>query len=79
MSNMELVREKKKRGRPSTGGRNPANWNKEKWERKTPYITTSITGTPEEIAQLKKMAADKGLSVSRFVINNMLYGNNLTK
>jgi len=34
-------------------------------------VTISISGTPTEIAELKKRAADAGLNVSRFVLDNL--------
>jgi len=34
-------------------------------------VTISISGTPTEINELKKRAADAGLNVSRFVLDNL--------
>lgn len=34
-------------------------------------VTISISGTPSEIEKLKELAAGAGLSVSRFVLDNL--------
>jgi hypothetical protein len=69
---MENKDKKHKVGRPSTGGRNPANWHKENWKRNKPHVTTSITGSPEEIAELKDLAKGLDKTVSRFVLDSLL-------
>lgn len=37
-------------------------------------VTISISGTQSEIDELKKRAADSGLNVSRFVLDNLTKG-----
>ena len=39
---------------------------------KKKYITLSISGTPEEIQNIKEKAKKTGLTVSRFVITNLI-------
>ena len=36
------------------------------------FQSTTISGTPEEIASLKKLADNNGKSVSRFVLDNFI-------
>lgn len=40
--------------------------------RKTIFKSTTISGSPEEIDALKKLAADSGMSLSRLVIETLL-------
>ena len=40
--------------------------------RKTIFKNTTISGSPEEIEALKKLAESKGKSLSRFVIESLL-------
>lgn len=40
--------------------------------RQTIYKTVSISGTPEEIEQLKKLAEKSGKTFSRFIIESFL-------
>lgn len=72
MYHMEKKNKKTKVGRPYTGGRNPANWHPENWQRKKPHVTTSITGSPEEITELKGLAKQNDKTVSRFVLDSLL-------
>lgn len=37
------------------------------------YKTVSISGTPEEIDDLKAKAKEEGLTLSRYVINKLLF------
>lgn len=60
------MEELKKRGRP-TGWRKTENTG-----RKTIFASTTISARPEEIAELKKLAAASGKSVSRFIIDSIL-------
>ena len=54
-------------GRPKGAkNKNPANG------RKTLFKSKSVTGYPEEIAELEKMAEASGKSFSRFVIEDLL-------
>jgi hypothetical protein len=69
---MENKDKKNKVGRPYTGGRNPANWHPENWKRNKPHVTTSITGSPEEIKELKGLAKQNDKTVSRFVLDSLL-------
>ena len=36
------------------------------------YENTTISGTPEEISALKKLAEEKGISLSRLIIETLL-------
>lgn len=36
------------------------------------FVTTSVSGTPEEIALLKEKAKEAGKTVSRFVLDSLL-------
>lgn len=40
--------------------------------RKKIFDSVTISGTPEEVAQLKKLASEKDKSVSRFIIERCL-------
>lgn len=40
--------------------------------RKTPYKNVTVSGSPEEIEELKKLAEASGKSLSRFVIESIL-------
>lgn len=63
---------KKKRGGARAGAGRPATG------RQTVFKTTAISGSPEEIEALKKLAGDAGKSLSRFVIESIL-GDSLAK
>ena len=39
------------------------------------FQSTSVTGTPEEIAQLKELAKAENKSVSRYVLDTLLHLN----
>lgn len=41
-------------------------------EDRTIYKNTTISGKPEELDKLKKLAADAGKTVSRFVLESLL-------
>lgn len=56
----------KERKRKAGGGRKPLPVGKKKV-----FQSTTISGTPEEIARLKKIADDNGKSVSRLVLDNI--------
>lgn len=58
----------KKAGR---GGARPGAGRK-KTGRLKQFVTTSVSGTPEEIARLKAKAAAAGKSVSRYVLDSLV-------
>ncbi len=58
--------EKKKRGRPK-GSPNKGT----ELGRKTLFVSTTISGSAEEIKLLKKKAYEAGKSVSRFILDNL--------
>lgn len=58
--------EKKKRGRPK-GSPNKGT----ELGRKTIFVSTTISGSAEEIKLLKKKASEAGKSVSRFILDNL--------
>lgn len=58
--------EKKKRGRPK-GSPNKGT----ELGRKTIFVSTTISGSAEEIKLLKKKACEAGKSVSRFILDNL--------
>lgn len=53
--------------RGEKGGR-PKGQHPEKWQRKTIFVSTTISGYPEEIYTLKERAKENDKSVSRFVL-----------
>lgn len=68
ISNME----EKKSGR---GGKRPGSGRKPTGD--TPEgknYTTSVTGTKKELETLKALAAEKNLTVSRYIIDSLVYG-----
>ena len=64
-----MSEEQKKRGGAREGaGRKPTG-------RLKMFANTTISGTPEEIAELKRLAKDSGKTVSRFLIDLALLQN----
>ena len=64
----------KERKRKAGGGRKPLPVGKKKV-----FQSTTISGTPEEIARLKKIADDNGKSVSRFILDEIKVDDNTHK
>ena len=64
----------KERKRKAGGGRKPLPEGKKKV-----FQSTTISGTPEEIARLKKIADDNGKSVSRFILDEIKVDDNTHK
>lgn len=56
---------------PGWGGARPGSGRK-KTGRLKEFVTTSVSGTPEEIARLKEKAKSAGKTVSRFVLDSLL-------
>lgn len=54
-----------KRGRPK--GRHPENW-----KRKTEFASVTIAGSPKRILRLKEKAKENDLSISRYVLDNLV-------
>lgn len=40
--------------------------------RKTPYVNITVSGSPEEIDNIKRLAKENNKSVSRFIIESVL-------
>lgn len=67
-----MTEAKKYQGR---GGYHGGGRPRKKESEKTVYKTMSISGTPEEIEQLKKLAQAENKTVSRFVLEAVLKKN----
>lgn len=65
---MAEEKEKKYSGYGYHGGGRP----KKAQEEKTIYKTVSICGSPSEIEKLKELAQAAGLTVSRYILDNLL-------